>query len=668
MNMILGDMGAILDHQISGFHQYSLTQPVHLTYVSTNLCEMLGCSREELLNEYNDMFGQLVHPADRAVYSNALEKLALQPQNINIQYRIVLKSGEIRFVNDNLTSSVMADGTVSAASVLTDVTSIKNDDDSINFINETIPCGFLRYTCEKHPKVTYLNDEMMRILRVPENEPEQLEMYKENVYMMIPPEQRRKFSVFLKRVYSHNAPVSGELIIQRFDGTRARIQGWVTKCIDAQGNEGFQTVCVDITEDYNSRKAGETERYLRALTDVYDRIFQYDFVNKTAKCIHAEHSAIFEKIINIPMHMEDATEHYLSQAVIEEDRDAMREYFRSLYNQEFMNDNEKPHQIQFRAITSDGREQVCSGIFIKTDSSAGLFCCRTVDVPAAGSTSELEQKADSLRSENKSLRTMMSRFAEGTAAFCVEGDIVKPLYSSDNLCQFFGYTPEEWEAMADDGRTIKDFVSRSKVPYRNFIKVLEKGEAEFSYMDMESQSMQKIRAVCTDIFSDGEVSKYVMLYKKLLDSESNKAELDNVSESHIKIRTFGYFDVFVDDTPIAFRNKKSKELLALLVDRRGGFVTSEEAISFLWEDEPVNAVTQARYRKVAMRLKNILEEYGIPDVVESVDGKRRIIAEKVKCDLYDYLSHKEEFAHLFKGSYLNNYSWGEMTLGELYND
>ena len=36
-----------------------------------------------------------------------------------------------------------------------------------------------------------------------------------------------------------------------------------------------------------------------------------------------------------------------------------------------------------------------------------------------------------------------------------------------------------------------------------------------------------------------------------------------------------------------------------------------------------------------------------------------------KCDLYDYLSGQEEYAHLFKGSYLTNYSWAETTLSEL---
>ena len=34
----------ILNSQVSGFHQYRLDDPVHLTYVSRNLCEMVGCA------------------------------------------------------------------------------------------------------------------------------------------------------------------------------------------------------------------------------------------------------------------------------------------------------------------------------------------------------------------------------------------------------------------------------------------------------------------------------------------------------------------------------------------------------------------------------------------------------------------------------------------------
>ena len=53
------------------------------------------------------------------------------------------------------------------------------------------------------------------------------------------------------------------------------------------------------------------------------------------------------------------------------------------------------------------------------------------------------------------------------------------------------------------------------------------------------------------------------------------------------------------------------------------------------------------------------------DGAATVDGKRRIVTDKVTCDLYDYLSGREEYSRLFMGSYLTNYSWGENTLAEL---
>ena len=256
--------------------------------------------------------------------------------------------------------------------------------------------------------------------------------------------------------------------------------------------------------------------------------------------------------------------------------------------------------------------------------------------------------------------------SNGMVAFEVEDDRVKPLFTSDNVCQFFGYTKEEWAQVAKGEHTVREFVSHSGIDYGDFSKLFENGEAEFSYIDLGTQTRQYVKAVCSRKFSDKASPCYVMLYNV----NEHMARTAEKTQGRIKtyIRTFGYFDVFVDEKPIPFRNKKAKELLALLVDRRGGYVTSEEAISFLWEDEEINVVTQSRYRKVALRLKNTLEEYGIADVIESVDGKRRLVREQVRCDLYDYLSQKEEFAQLFKGSYLSNYSWGEVTLGELLND
>lgn len=133
---------------------------------------------------------------------------------------------------------------------------------------------------------------------------------------------------------------------------------------------------------------------------------------------------------------------------------------------------------------------------------------------------------------------------------------------------------------------------------------------------------------------------YVMLYDITERKEAQATE----AAPKVYIRTFGYFDVFVDGRPIVFRNEKARELLALLTDRRGGYVSSEEAIGFLWEEETANPVTLARYRKVALRLKNTLEEYGVSDILESVSGRRRLMTDRVCCDLYDYLLGAPEHA------------------------
>jgi|GEM_PF-1963063 len=148
-------------------------------------------------------------------------------------------------------------------------------------------------------------------------------------------------------------------------------------------------------------------------------------------------------------------------------------------------------------------------------------------------------------------------------------------------------------------------------------------------------------------------------------TNSRPAKKPETGEKQIFIRTFGYFDVFVDGQAIPFKVVKAKELLALMVDRRGGFLSAGDAISFLWENEPANELTMSRYRKVAMRLKSILAEFGIEEIIESINGLRRVIPEKFSCDYYDYVDATPEVRGHFPGAYLTNYSWAESTLSVL---
>lgn len=479
---------------------------------------------------------------------------------------------------------------------------------------------------------------------------------------MIPMEERRRFSKYLNRVYSADAPIAGEMTLLRCDGTRAYVFGWVTKTVNKEGVEEFQSVCMDITARHQVRKAAETKRYMKALTDVYDKIFEFNLDANTVKCLHCDDGSSFKMFEDIPMQIDEALEKWIIGAVEPDNRESIRGFFRDFCQKKLYEPDAKPPQITYNARSSSGELKQYSGIFIKVDDSVSYYCCRHIQ--ETGKESILRTENDELKQKMKDL---VVKFSDGIAAFEISAEgMIKPLYASENVCEFFGYTKKEWIPLTEKYTPLENFVAYSEAAYEDFAELLRTGEAEFTYFDYSTESERKIKAICSQKESGSNSPRYVMLYA-VEDTEPSSKK--NLPENRtVSIRTFGYFDVFVGDKPIAFRNKKSKELLALLVDRKGGYVTSEEAIGFLWEDEPANTVTMSRYRKVALRLKNTLEEYGISDIVESVDGKRRIVMEKVQCDLYQYLSGKEEYANLFKGSYLTNYSWGETTLGELSNN
>lgn len=659
MENIIADMKGVPE-KLGGFHQYSLDAPVHLCYVSQSLCNLLGVGEAELLSETGDLYQNFVHLEDREAYHGFIAELAEEEITLSLEYRLVTKSGEIRWVSDEAVSKRNKDGVLVGSSVLCDITKHKEENTRLHMLKETVPCGFICYTCAKQPKVTYLNDYMLQVMRFPERkegEPDPLELYQENIYLMIPMEERPRFAVFLSKVRESNVPLAGEMTVLRCDGTRARLIGWIAKGRNSRGEEEFQSVCIDVSERYDEKRNAERSRFLRALCEVYESVLEYDFSKDTVSCLYGEEPAFFRGVKNIPMQMRTATEKWIESTVVETDRGRVLEFFCTLFSEHGSGADARPPQIRYRAVSARGQEKTCLGIFLRIDGRGGFFCCRSET--SKEEVSSLRDENIALKSLNENMEKLVMNFSEGIAAFEVNGEFVTPLYSSDNVCEFFGFRKDEWLSMMQKKTPIELFVSRGVAAYEDILKLLKEGEAEFTYYDVKREEERRIKAICSRKLSDG-TSRFVMLYN--IDGKENQ---NGEGKKEIYIRTFGYFDVFVDGSPIAFRSQKAKELFALLVDRKGGFVSSEEAISFLWEDEMSSAVVLARYRKTALRLKNILAEYGIADVIESADGKRRLVTNRVKCDLYDYLSGREEYAQLFKGSYLTNYSWGENTLGEL---
>lgn len=129
----------------------------------------------------------------------------------------------------------------------------------------------------------------------------------------------------------------------------------------------------------------------------------------------------------------------------------------------------------------------------------------------------------------------------------------------------------------------------------------------------------------------------------------------------IHVQTFGYFDVFVQNKPVYFSGSKAKELLALLVDRHGGSVSTENAISMLWPHREYDESVQSLFRKVLKSLRVSLAEAGISDILIDVRNQRSVDTEKFTCDLYALLQKEPAAIENYTGEYMHGYSWAQNT-------
>ena len=140
-------------------------------------------------------------------------------------------------------------------------------------------------------------------------------------------------------------------------------------------------------------------------------------------------------------------------------------------------------------------------------------------------------------------------------------------------------------------------------------------------------------------------------------------ESQRVEDTALRIQTFGNFEVFVNGTPARFKYSLTKEMFAYLVDRRGAQCTNGELISILWEDASYNRTSYLKNLK--SDLKNVLEEAGCGDILVQRKGSIGVLPQKISCDFYDFMLHKEEAVRQFYGEYMSQYSWAENTLAFL---
>ena len=167
------------------------------------------------------------------------------------------------------------------------------------------------------------------------------------------------------------------------------------------------------------------------------------------------------------------------------------------------------------------------------------------------------------------------------------------------------------------------------------------------------------------------VSGYVM---KPVDANRIREELSNVLEfmpddsGKLSVRCFGSFEVFWQGEPLCFSRRKTKELFAWLVDRRGASAIAEETLAALYGNTSMDErkAAKQKLRNLVNDLKSTLHEIGMDDILIRKGSTLAIRQERLDCDYYRMLEGDMTAVNAFRGEYMEQYSWAEITKGYLY--
>ena len=136
-------------------------------------------------------------------------------------------------------------------------------------------------------------------------------------------------------------------------------------------------------------------------------------------------------------------------------------------------------------------------------------------------------------------------------------------------------------------------------------------------------------------------------------------------QKRVFAQTFGNFELFVDGKPVPFKYSRTKELVAVLINNRGAQTTNGEIIACLWEDDGDPDKKASYLSNLRQDLQNTFTRLRLNGVILKQRGSLAIAADRIECDLYDWLENKGNSKYHYLGDYMNQYSWPEYLHAEL---
>jgi len=154
-------------------------------------------------------------------------------------------------------------------------------------------------------------------------------------------------------------------------------------------------------------------------------------------------------------------------------------------------------------------------------------------------------------------------------------------------------------------------------------------------------------------------------------SEDIKEEFENLrfpidkKSKKLYVQCFGKFEVFSKGQPLIFKRTAEKEIFAYLVDLKGDGANTEELCGILWPDPEVRERRRDYFRVLINSLKKTLESVGGKDILVKKRNYFAVNTSLIDCDYYDYLRGQTYAVNNYRGEYMSQYDWAEMTVSDL---
>ncbi|MBQ6154205.1 MAG: response regulator [Ruminococcus sp.] len=161
---------------------------------------------------------------------------------------------------------------------------------------------------------------------------------------------------------------------------------------------------------------------------------------------------------------------------------------------------------------------------------------------------------------------------------------------------------------------------------------------------------------------------------KPADPKRIREELDYLNLSHprpelhekLYARCFGSFQVFWHGEPLLFKRSRTRELFAFLIDREGAVCSGEEIIAAMWEDDSKLKAAKQYLRALTQDLRNTLSSIGMEAVFIRKHNQWAIRKDLLDCDYYRLLDGETDAVNAYRGDYMEQYTWSELTAARLH--